>query len=83
MEVLASGTGEFKLPDPDEMRAWVREHKVRKPVDKVRRSRTPSRFVSGDMAFDERRGQGPFPYPRSSGSGRRTSGLPPSSTGPT
>jgi glutaconate CoA-transferase subunit A len=55
MEVLASGDGEFKLPDPDGMRAWVREHKVRKPVDKVlTEQEAVSRFVSdGDyMAFD-------------------------------
>jgi acyl CoA:acetate/3-ketoacid CoA transferase alpha subunit len=55
MEVLASGTGEFKLPDPDEMRAWVREHKVRRPVDKVLTEQDAvSRFVNdGDyMAFD-------------------------------
>ena len=55
MEVLASGTGEFKPPNPDEMRAWVHEHKVRKPVDKVlTEQEAVSRFVNdGDyMAFD-------------------------------
>jgi len=55
MEVLASGKGEFKLPDPDEMRAWVREHKVRRPVDKVlTEQEAVSRFVNdGDyVAYD-------------------------------
>jgi glutaconate CoA-transferase, subunit A len=55
MEVLASGSGEFKPPDPDGMRRWVREHKTRKPVDKLMTEQDAvSRFVSdGDyMAYD-------------------------------
>jgi acyl CoA:acetate/3-ketoacid CoA transferase alpha subunit len=34
-QVLASGVGEFRLHDPDDMRAWMREHKRRDLVDKV------------------------------------------------
>lgn len=56
MEVLASGTGEFKPPKPDEMRRWVRENKARGgAVDKVMTEQEAvSRFVSdGDyLAFD-------------------------------
>jgi len=35
MKVLASGTGEFQIPDPDGLRAYVREHKERRLVTKV------------------------------------------------
>jgi glutaconate CoA-transferase subunit A len=35
MKVLASGTGEFRTPDPDGLRAYVREHKERRLVSKV------------------------------------------------
>ena len=35
MEVIASGTGEFRMPDPDGLRAHVREHKDRRLVSKV------------------------------------------------
>jgi glutaconate CoA-transferase subunit A len=35
MKVLASGTGEFQMPDPDGLRAYVREHKERRLVSKV------------------------------------------------
>ncbi len=55
MEVLASGTGEFKPPNPDGMRSWVREHKVRAPVDKVMTEQEAvSRFVDDGeyMAYD-------------------------------
>jgi acyl CoA:acetate/3-ketoacid CoA transferase alpha subunit len=55
MDVLAAGKGEFKPPDPEGMRAWVREHKVRAPVDKLLTEQEAiSRFVNdGDyMAYD-------------------------------
>ena len=35
MEVLASGKGEFRVPDPDGFREYVREHKPTALVDKV------------------------------------------------
>lgn len=35
MEVIASGTGEFRMPDPDGLRAHVRDHKDRRLVSKV------------------------------------------------
>jgi len=35
MDVLAAGKGEFKPPDPDGMREWVRGHKKRALVSKV------------------------------------------------
>ena len=47
MEVLASGTGEFRMPDPDALRAYVREHKERRLVNKVMTEQEAvSRFVS-------------------------------------
>jgi glutaconate CoA-transferase subunit A len=55
MEVIAGGKGEFKPPDPDGMRAWVREHKVRHPVNKViTEQEAVSQFVAdGDyLAYD-------------------------------
>ena len=55
MEVLAAGKGEFKPPNPNEMREWVRDHKQRKPVNKVMTAQEAvTRFVSdGDyMAYD-------------------------------
>lgn len=55
MDVLAAGNGEFLPPDPDGMRAWVREHKVRQPVNKVLTEQEAiSRFVEdGDyLAYD-------------------------------
>ena len=35
MEVIASGKGEFRPPDPDGLRAYVLEHKDRRLVSKV------------------------------------------------
>jgi glutaconate CoA-transferase subunit A len=35
MEVLESGTGDVKLSDPDEVRAWMRDKKSRALIDKV------------------------------------------------
>jgi len=55
MEVLAAGKGEFKPPNPNEMREWVRDHKQRKLVNKVMTAQEAvTRFVSdGDyMAYD-------------------------------
>jgi glutaconate CoA-transferase subunit A len=56
MEILAAGVGEFKPPNPDELREWVRDHKQRKAVDKVMTEQDAiSRFVSdGDyVAYDQ------------------------------
>jgi acyl CoA:acetate/3-ketoacid CoA transferase alpha subunit len=56
MEVLTSGVGEFRMPDPDGLRAHVREHKERRPVNKVMTEQEAvSRFVSdGDyVAYDQ------------------------------
>lgn len=55
MEILAAGKGEFKPPDPDGMREWVRHHKKRALVSKVMTEQEAvSRFVSdGDyLAYD-------------------------------
>jgi acyl CoA:acetate/3-ketoacid CoA transferase alpha subunit len=56
MEVLASGRGEFRMPDLDAHRAYVREHKERRPVNKVMTEQEAvSRFVSdGDyLSYDQ------------------------------
>jgi glutaconate CoA-transferase subunit A len=56
MEVLASGIGEFRKPDPDGYREYVRTHKERRLVDKVMSEHDAiSRFVEdGDyLAYDQ------------------------------
>jgi glutaconate CoA-transferase subunit A len=56
MEVLASGIGEFRMPNPDEFREHVRTHKERRLVDKVMTEQEAiSRFVEdGDyLAHDQ------------------------------
>ena len=56
MKVLAAGTGEFRMPDPDGLRAYVREHKERRPVNKViTEQEAVQRFVQdGDyVAYDQ------------------------------
>jgi glutaconate CoA-transferase, subunit A len=56
MEVLASGVGEFRMPDPDGLRAYVRDHKERRPVEKVMTEQEAvGRFVQdGDyVAYDQ------------------------------
>ena len=56
MKVLAAGTGEFRMPDLDAHRAYVREHKERRLVNKVMTEQEAiSRFVSdGDyVAYDQ------------------------------
>jgi acyl CoA:acetate/3-ketoacid CoA transferase alpha subunit len=56
MEVLASGVGEFRMPDPDGLRAYVRDHKERRPVNKVvTEQEAVQRFVQdGDyVAYDQ------------------------------
>src|SRR3989304_2068478 len=56
MKVLASGTGEFRGPAPDGRRAYVGEHKGRRPVNKVMTERDAvQRFVQdGDyVAYDQ------------------------------
>ena len=35
MDILSSGTGEFRFTDPDVIRAWMRDHKRRDFVDKT------------------------------------------------
>jgi acyl CoA:acetate/3-ketoacid CoA transferase alpha subunit len=35
IEVLAAGVGEYRLTDPDTLRAWMRDHKRRELVDKT------------------------------------------------
>jgi len=55
MDVLDAGKGEFKPPDPNGMREWVREHKKRAPVNKVMTEQEAvSRFVSDSdyVAYD-------------------------------
>ncbi len=55
MEVLASGIGEYRFTDPDEMRLWVQENKTRDFVDKTMTARQAvERFVKdGDyVSFD-------------------------------
>ncbi len=56
MKALASGIGEFRLPDPDDFREYVRTHKERRLVNKViSEQEAVSRFVSdGDyLAYDQ------------------------------
>ena len=56
MEVLASGVGEFRMPDPDGFREYVRAHKERRLVSKVMSEQEAiSRFVEdGDyLAYDQ------------------------------
>ena len=55
MNVLASGVGEFRFTDPDEIRQWMRTHKRREFVDKtVSESEAVRRLVAdGDyVSFD-------------------------------
>jgi glutaconate CoA-transferase subunit A len=35
VEILSSGVGDFRLQDPDELRAWMRDRKGRDFVDKT------------------------------------------------
>jgi acyl CoA:acetate/3-ketoacid CoA transferase alpha subunit len=56
MEVLASGIGEYRQPDPDGFREYVRTHKERRLVNKVMTEQDAiSRFVEdGDyLAYDQ------------------------------
>ena len=56
MEVLASGIGEYRMPDPDGFREYVRTHKERRLVSKVMSEHDAiSRFVEdGDyLAYDQ------------------------------
>ena len=56
MEVIAAGTGEYRAPDPDAFREYVRTHKDRRLVSKVMSEQEAvSRFVAdGDyLAFDQ------------------------------
>lgn len=56
MEVLASGIGEYRQPDPDGFREYVRAHKERRLVNKVMTEQEAvSRFVQdGDyLAYDQ------------------------------
>src|SRR3989304_4384352 len=56
MEVLAAGAGEYRAPDPDGFREYVRAHKDRRLVNKViSEQEAVSRFVEdGDyLAFDQ------------------------------
>ncbi|MDP2949723.1 MAG: CoA-transferase [Chloroflexota bacterium] len=56
MEVLASGIGEYRQPDPDGFREYVRTHKERRLVSKVMTEQEAvSRFVQdGDyLAYDQ------------------------------
>jgi len=56
MEVLASGIGEYRQPDPDGFREYVRTHKERRLVNKVMTEQEAvSRFVQdGDyLAYDQ------------------------------
>jgi len=55
MNVIAAGVGEFRFTDPDEIRAWMRDHKSRRFVDKtVSEAEAVRRYVSdGDyVSFD-------------------------------
>ena len=55
MNVIAAGAGEFRFTDPDEIRAWMRDHKSRRFVDKtVSEAEAVRRYVSdGDyVSFD-------------------------------
>ena len=56
MEVLESGVGEFRMPDPDGFREYVRTHKERRLVNKVINEKEAiSRLVEdGDyLAYDQ------------------------------
>jgi len=56
VEVLASGIGEYRMPDPDGFREYVRTHKERRLVSKVMSEHDAiSRFVEdGDyLAYDQ------------------------------
>jgi acyl CoA:acetate/3-ketoacid CoA transferase alpha subunit len=55
MEIIAAGAGEFRFTDPDQIRAWMRDHKSRQFADKtVSEAEAVQRFVSdGDyISFD-------------------------------
>ena len=55
MQVLSSGIGEFRMPDPDGHRAYIREHKPRTLINKVMTEQEAiSKFVSdGDyLCYD-------------------------------
>lgn len=55
MNVICSGSGEYRLTDPDEMRAWMRDEKTRDFVDKtMTEQEAVARFVhDGDyVSFD-------------------------------
>jgi glutaconate CoA-transferase, subunit A len=55
VELLAAGVGEYRLQDPDELRAWMRDRKRRDFVDKTTTAREAvSRLVAdGDyVSFD-------------------------------
>ncbi len=55
MRIIAAGAGEFRFTDPDEIRAWMRDHKGRRFVDKtVSEAEAVRRFVAdGDyVSFD-------------------------------
>ena len=55
IELLAEGLGEYRLPDPDALRAWMRDHKRRDFVDKTAAAREAvNRLVAdGDyVSFD-------------------------------
>lgn len=56
MQVSASGTGEYRAPDPDGFREYVREHKERRLVSKlISEKEAVARYVSdGDyVAYDQ------------------------------
>jgi len=48
MEVLASGTGSYRMPDPDGHREWVRTHKSRELKSKVMSAREAVERFVGD-----------------------------------
>src|SRR5437867_2408152 len=55
MDILSSGTGEFRFTDPDVIRAWMRDHKRRDFVDKTcSETDAVSRFVKDGayISFD-------------------------------
>jgi acyl CoA:acetate/3-ketoacid CoA transferase alpha subunit len=55
LPITAAGKGEFRAPDPDGFRAWVRDHKDRRLVSKLMTDKEAvSRFVAdGDyLAYD-------------------------------
>jgi acyl CoA:acetate/3-ketoacid CoA transferase alpha subunit len=56
VEVIASGIGEFRPPDPDGFRAYVREHKERRLIDKTmsEKDAVAKLVADGDyLAFDQ------------------------------